>query len=284
MFVLKFFQKTNGDDFGGVTNAGILTTNSTKSQLMSNKTYRTYHCQTNNKEQSTSDEELFKSIEENHAKYFNESSKKVSFEFNNYLISLLKEKEKLNINSLGNFQISELNTLLDYIFKKILKRKCQLALAGNSLFRSNYNFKNLKPIILNTIALECASKGNILLYRCARKNEAEKIKDFSLTSLSYGTSLFAGALYDGTSNGANVLAYHIHHIQEKEESHQDTFALNITYNEINNSPFFIPQNDYASPLHQVAAKGEGFHIRQKLPSDGLIKLKEKNIGAGTITV
>lgn len=120
--------------------------------------------------------------------------------------------------------------------------------------------ERVKKLALNAIALECSSlaKGKFILYRGARFD-----KDFPIVyedsgqikyihSLSYGSGLFAGGMYDP---GATVF-----HYLQNQDNH--AFAVLVPKAEAASSPFAIPTTH---PLCQIFGKGEEFHARSRAP-------------------
>ena len=109
-------------------------------------------------------------------------------------------------------------------------------------------------VVAQALLLECSPKvvGASLLYRGGEKSEAERIKRHlkETTSLSYGTSLFAGCVYDGT---ASVF----HYTSSKE---RNAFALVLDSKE-KEDLFYVP-NEH--PLQQLLSGGEFFHGRSLL--------------------
>lgn len=128
-----------------------------------------------------------------------------------------------------------------------------------------------EQIILNAIALECSPRLNNckVIYRAASSpfdKPIEKKSDGSLNldtgrlntktdyrSLSYGTSLFAGAMFDPKACVFN---------QARERLNR-TFAIFIPNEEVDDSPFSIPTHTHA--LSQILAMGL-FQPRTKVPT------------------
>jgi len=112
-------------------------------------------------------------------------------------------------------------------------------------------------IARNAIALECdnLAQNALILYRAEKHLECDehKLPEPKDTSLSYGTSLFAGAFLDG---GANVFYYTV-------EKARDTFAVIVPYLD-KKPPFFIPNSH---PIRQLFSQGEFFHARSLLSKE-----------------
>lgn len=109
-------------------------------------------------------------------------------------------------------------------------------------------------IIRNAVALECSkiAQESFLLYRGANlaKDEPYCSDDHNNAySLSYGSSLFAGILYDA---GASAFRY--------ARSEDNAYVIPVPFNKLNLSPFFIPTTN---TLCQLSGYGESFHSRTK---------------------
>lgn len=118
-------------------------------------------------------------------------------------------------------------------------------------------------IIRNAVALECSkiAQNVLFLYRGSNFQKDlisnnRKGKDISY-SLSYGSSLFAGCVYDG---GATAF----HYMRNAENA----YAIPVAFDQINESPFFIPS---MHTLAQLFAEGEIFHARTKSWKDFDVK-------------
>jgi hypothetical protein len=115
-------------------------------------------------------------------------------------------------------------------------------------------------IVQNAIALECdkIAQKSFILYRAG-----EKVQDTTITkegihakSLSYGTSLFAGALFD---EGATVYHY-------TGYARRDTYATIVPWEEYDRSPYQIP---LSHAVTQLISCGEFFHGRSKISTDSV---------------
>jgi len=125
-----------------------------------------------------------------------------------------------------------------------------------------------EQIILNAIVLDCSeiAKTSFLLYRGAnlKKDDvlASKINKLfdGPYSLSYGSSLFAGCLYD---SGATPFSY--------MRGTENAFAVPVPFDQLNQSIFYIPPTN---TLAQLCGQGEFFHARTKAWKDfELMKLR-----------
>lgn len=124
-------------------------------------------------------------------------------------------------------------------------------------------------IIRDAIALECSkiAQHSLLLYRGA-DFQKDSISSWSNKdrpySLSYGSSLFAGCLYDG---GATAFYY--------MRNGKNAYAIAVPFDQLTNSPFFVPTTHIVS---QLFGDGEIFHARTK----GWKGFNIKNIGGMNI--
>lgn len=110
-------------------------------------------------------------------------------------------------------------------------------------------------IIRNAVALDCSqiAKHSFLLFRGADFQEDSVFDEKDKTvpySLSFGSSLFAGCLYDG---GATPF----HYMRHKKKS---GYVIAVSFDKLNDSPFFIPTTNTVA---QLSGEGEIFHARTK---------------------
>jgi len=126
-------------------------------------------------------------------------------------------------------------------------------------------------IIRNAITLECSkiAQRAFILYRGAdfQKDSAncwnERDKPYSL---SFGSSLFAGCLFDG---GATAFYY--------MRNGKNAYAIPVPFHQLNSSPFFIPPTNTTA---QLFGDGEIFHSRTKAWKDyDLKQIGGMNMGA-----
>lgn len=128
-------------------------------------------------------------------------------------------------------------------------------------------------IVMNALTLDCSelAQKEFILYRGAQFSRdqvissADFVKSRHLApnlatgekevpySLSYGTGVFAGCVYDG---GATAFYF-----MRKEP---DAFALSVPFEQLNSSIFYIPSTN---TLSQLYGHGELFHARSKAPLD-----------------
>lgn len=111
-------------------------------------------------------------------------------------------------------------------------------------------------ILRKAVAMECSELAlkNIFLFRGSRvKQDHPYCLDNKQNpySLSFGTSLFAGVVYDG---GATAF----HYMRQDDNA---AFAVRVPINELVDAPFFVP---LTSTVCQLFGHGEIFHSRSKV--------------------
>jgi hypothetical protein len=118
-------------------------------------------------------------------------------------------------------------------------------------------------LIRHAMALDCKALGGVIMYRGARFNKESVVcqsaasgEPDSCNSLSFGTSLFAGVLYDG-----GAVAYHY---MRKCES---AYAIFVPFDKIRTSILDIPIQHSIIPLY---AYGETVHARSKYHADASV--------------
>lgn len=112
-------------------------------------------------------------------------------------------------------------------------------------------------MIQKSLMLDCSrlAEKSLFLYRGAVFSEDSPEKDGNPISLSYGTSLFAGCVYDVTGKSATAYA----HMKKTKNA----YVIPIPFDQLNRldrSPFTMPSN---SILDQLFGVGEIFHPRTK---------------------
>ncbi|QLH35469.1 MAG: hypothetical protein HWD61_04370 [Parachlamydiaceae bacterium] len=126
-------------------------------------------------------------------------------------------------------------------------------------------------IIRDAVALECSkiAQHSLFLYRGGdfQKDSiscwGDKDKAYSL---SFGSSLFAGCLFDG---GATAFHY--------MRNGKNAYAIPVSFDQLTRSPFFVPTTH---TLAQLFGDGEIFHARTKAWKDyDANKLGGMNMGA-----
>ena len=125
-------------------------------------------------------------------------------------------------------------------------------------------------IIRDAIAIDCSKVAQraFILYRGADfQNDSANCwsSNDKPYSLSFGSSLFAGSIYDG---GATAFHY--------MRNGQNAYAIPIPFDQLNSSPFFIPPTNTVA---QLFGDGEIFHGRTKVWKDyDLNQIGGMNIG------
>lgn len=127
--------------------------------------------------------------------------------------------------------------------------------------------KMLANMIRNAAALECTelAQTSLLLYRSShikndntfkfnnKNEETSDIQDYTLVSLSYGTGLFAGSIYDMGAAPYGVKC--------KMFDYPDTYVIPVPAHEHASGTFFIPD---VNAVSQFFAYGENFHVRTQI--------------------
>lgn len=128
-------------------------------------------------------------------------------------------------------------------------------------------------VIRNAIALDCSriAQHSFFLYRGAifRKDSISCWSDKNTPySLSYGSSLFAGCIFDG---GATAFRY--------MRNGKNAYAIPVPFDQLNHSLFFIPTTHTVA---QLFGCGEIFHARTKAwKGFDVRKIRGMNIGANS---
>lgn len=111
-------------------------------------------------------------------------------------------------------------------------------------------------IIIDALERDCGATS-FIIYRgteCIDRDQPYgNIDDERPFSLSYGSSLFAGSVFDAEASAF----YNIRKCQKG-------YALEIPYDQLNTSPFYIPPTH---TLAQLFGHGEVFHARTKVWKD-----------------
>lgn len=201
-----------------------------------------------------------------------EEIKKTAYRLNNVI---LKKLDLTNPGNLSFQRIHELgNNIIEFMKEchitsgseraKKLEQMVQCADGGVSSNISNEMSRGgtqpcgipneeMAKIIQNAIALECSkkAKNSFILYRGSIAQNDHLVNSITgnAYSLSYGTGLFAGAMFDP---GATAFRY--------MRGKNNAFALLIPKSMQKDSPFCIPKTH---PLCQFLGGGELFHARTK---------------------
>ncbi len=205
----------------------------------------------------------------------------LAFKMNNYFVHQLKKhKGMLTFAQIEKFTKKEIDGLITYSnsFDKNWDRsKINLGPAvyfglKKQLSEERPNMaieKEDKTLITNVLKFDCSEEAreNVFIYRGGdfSKNNIVTPKGHAHV-FSFGTSLFAGAVYDP---GACVYKYSKAG-KDCGGYFNDTFAIKIPVKEISDSCFQIP---LTHPICQLLGHGETFHARNKLwmeatPNDG----------------
>jgi len=194
--------------------------------------------------------------------------KELAFRLNNVIIKALKPKsEGFTYQELLQHTEKEIDFLKDHR-KNCENKTVEVSSCSWPGPTTNFGYESyrgsIKPmgirndqdaaIIKNALALECSKIAlrAIFLYRgsCFKKDSPYLLNDPDKAyRTSFGTSLFAGCLYDG---GATAW-----HFMRNEEN---AYALAIPFEQINTSAFFIPPTN---TLSQLSSNGEFFHAGSK---------------------
>lgn len=113
-------------------------------------------------------------------------------------------------------------------------------------------------IVLNAVAMDCskAAQRAFLVFRGAdfQKDSPHPWNDESRSySLSMGSSLFAGCLFDG-----GATAFHF------MRDGKNAYGIPVPFDQLETSPFYIPPTNTVS---QLFGDGEIFHVRTKAWKD-----------------
>lgn len=196
----------------------------------------------------------------------------LSFRLNNKLLKNLPKEEILltqkKIQHIADKYLGFLKNLHESTNSSLAKEAGKLASCSPPGPLTNFHCEStrggIKPlgirndndaaIIKKAIDLECEKgKDSIFLYRGIEDyycSDSIETSTGTPLSLSYGTSLFAGVLYDG-----GATAYHY-----IRNSNWGGYILVIPKDEIRNSPFHIPSS---STIESLSGEGELFHARSK---------------------
>ncbi|NGX62218.1 MAG: hypothetical protein K940chlam9_01712 [Chlamydiae bacterium] len=114
-----------------------------------------------------------------------------------------------------------------------------------------------KTIVSNTLALECSelAQNHLFLFRGIVFENDFPDHHNKPYSLSYGSSLYAGFLYDGGATS-------FHYMRQKD---LDAFVTSLPISEVKQSPFYYP---VSTTVCQFYGKGEIFHGRSRSWKNG----------------
>lgn len=135
--------------------------------------------------------------------------------------------------------------------------------SGSQIFPMGLQDEEDVQIVKSALLFDCSetAASSFFIYRgasleddgCTKIMRQNKEVKRLFYSLSYGTSLFAGAIYDG---GATAF----HYMRKKNNS---AYAIAVSFAELKNSIFHIPAQNAVA---QMFGYGESFHARTKLPA------------------
>lgn len=117
-------------------------------------------------------------------------------------------------------------------------------------------------IVLNALALECSdiAKRSLFLFRGSEFQKDAVVSGRGIPyTLSYGTGLFSGCIFDG---GATAFKF------MRADYNSSAHAIPVPYDQIEQSPFYIPKTHTVT---QLFGDGEIFHARSKVHRDADIK-------------
>lgn len=184
-----------------------------------------------------------------HRCYFNNAGnnqhpdvEKIAYKFHK---EILKNPKFQKVNNDFSF-----NDLLSYT-----KRELQNIHNYNWLIKTGEDEK----LILKCITIECSqiSQRSVLLYRGANfsQDNCKSKLTHAPYSLSYGTGLFAGYLYESNYGVNGAMAFDYMH-----KDSNDAYVSTVSVDDFHTSPVYVPgTNTYC----QFAGYGEIFHARSK---------------------
>ncbi len=194
----------------------------------------------------------------------NKKVQKIAYRLNQKMVKLFKPKaEGFSLKEILDLGEKRIDYLKDHGNKGHDNLNLEHSYPTINFLASNdrHPIKSMKirndkdaEIIRKCITLECSKKAvhSLFIYRGATFKEDEayaKNQENSAYSLSYGSGLFAGVVFDG---GATAYKY----MREAENA----FAIPIRFNELDKAPFYVPKT---GPIPQLLGCGETFHARSK---------------------
>lgn len=204
-----------------------------------------------------------------------EDLKKMAFRMNKVLLKTLKPSaDGFTFKDIQEFGENEL-TFLKTFYKETQEKRAR----GERVVSDNYdggpttNFaqnlpyggttpmaisdENVAQIVRNALILDCSehAKNSLFIFRGSKFYDDCITRNMKPYSLSYGTSLFAGCIFDGS---ATALYY------MRSDFVDSAHAMSIPFDQVDSSPFFVPQTH---TLAQLYGYGEIFHARTKAWAD-----------------
>ena len=124
-------------------------------------------------------------------------------------------------------------------------------------------------IIRTAIALDCSkiARESLFLYRGSNLEKDSVLRDGSIHSLSFGTGLFSGCIFD---IGATPFWYMKPQRYSKEKN--NAYVIPVLFKELKDSPFDIPQTNI---IVQMCGCGDMFHARTKNIPEKIKRFSEK---------
>ena len=191
--------------------------------------------------------------------------KDVVYRLNQYIVrKLISSNEGFTYGELSERVEKEIQFLKEYYQNPISEILSCATPGPTTNFATESTRGSIKPmgirnendaeIIRKAFALDCSKEATsgIILYRGGDFSRDSPFAwgDRNIPySLSYGTSLFAGCLFDG---GATAFHY--------MRSRKNAYALLIPLDQLRNNLFYVPQ---AHSVTQLFSEGEIFHARTK---------------------
>jgi len=187
----------------------------------------------------------------------------LAYRLNKVMIeSLHPQSEGFSFEELSKQTIKEFNWLNNYHKNKEMDKLYHLVRDFTTCLSASHPFQSSLP--RQILALECSdiAKDSFLLYRGSDfdtdsvKTDDWKTKKCVPYSLSYGTGLYAGAMYD---HGATAM----HYMRQGYRSKSSTLgyhghALVLPFAKAQESPFKVP---LGRTIPQLFGSGEAFHGR-----------------------
>jgi hypothetical protein len=203
---------------------------------------------------------------------------KVAYRLNQLIINKIQNLQTVNFSDITDLLNSEIKFLEKYHKDcSVLADKIENGEKATSISScaipgptTNFGYESMRgsiksmgirnkkdaKILRNAVAMECSEVAlkNIFLFRGSHfKKDKPYCSDKKQDpySLSFGTSLFSGVVYDG---GATAFHY-------MRRDDYEAFAVMVPINELARAPFFVP---LASTVCQLFGQGEIFHGRSKV--------------------
>lgn len=196
----------------------------------------------------------------------------VAYRLNQLIVNKIANPQEFTFSNVTAFLNTEIGFLEDYYRKCTIIQGTDKEIASCTTPGPTTHFgyestrcsikpmgirnKNDADMLRKAVAMECSDLAlkNIFLFRGGNFKQdkpylrGDKQKPYSL---SFGTSLFAGVVYDG---GATAFPY-------MRNDDNDAFALVVPIKELKNSPFYVP---LSSTICQLFGDGEIFHCRSNI--------------------